>query len=256
MKSLYISCFLLCCAVLPAQATGIGLIESWEVGEVRQEVGLFQSSSDWEPQEADFNAGAAIQNSIYGQGEYGINEGLAAYFRLGVADLVLEKAVLPILLTDVTSDMEGELRPWGGIGVKGVIGGGRPLSLGYFVDGRYFANYSDEKTTVVGGTPVRLEMTLKEYWSAEAGLPLQLKFYGCGLFVGPVVTISSAKLEVSATALGVTDTTDSVFREKSPIGVMAGLAIPLGTMGRVSIEGRFGNTSAWGAVINFAQFDF
>lgn len=255
MKSLCLACLFFFVAI-PAYATGIGFIEPWEAGEIRQEFGLFQSSSDWEPQEADFNAAMATQRLIYAQAEYGINKGLAVYFRLGAADLVLEKAAIPILITDVASDMEGDIQPWGGLGLKGVVGGGERFSLGYFLDGRYFGNFSDEKTAVVGGTPVQLEMELKEYWSVQAGIPVQLKLFGWGFFAGPVVSLSNANLELTATGAGVTDTASSVYHEESPIGVMAGLAIPLGALGRVSLEGRFGNTNAWGAVINFSQFDF
>lgn len=239
-----------------ALAAGIGVIvPSYQAGDLRQEIGGFRQELDWDSDNSSVADGVAIQNAAYLQADFALDRRWSAFFRLGAADLVLEDAAPPDYAA-VGRNLEGDVQVWGGAGLKGVLlGAGRVLSLGLFLEGRYFGPYSDEKTILVAGQPVRLELNLDKYWAVQAALPLQVDLKAVTLYAGPLLNVGSAELELTATALGVSDTATAAYTPSSPLTAIAGIALPLGDS-RLCFDARVGGGMEFGLLLNFSRLIF
>lgn len=236
-------------------AAGVGTIEpSLGSGDIRQEVGLFRQELEWESDNADIAAGNVVQNAAYLQVDYAIEKRWTAFFRIGAADLVIED-VAPPDYAGVGRDLEGNFQIWGGGGVKGIlVGANRPLSVGLFVEGRYYGPYSDEKQVTVLGQSVDLELRLDKYWAVQAALPVQLNLSRVTLYAGPLLSVSNAELELEESALGLSERVTAVYTESSPLGAVAGVAFKFGDAARLCLDTRVGNGTSIGVMLNFAQF--
>lgn len=237
-----------------AYAAGVGTIEpTLGFGEIRQEIGAFRQELEWESDNADVPMGNVVQNAAYLQAEYALDRHWIAFFRIGAADLVIED-VAPPDYAGVGRDLEGDFQLWGGGGIKGIlVGANRPLSLGLFVEGRYFGPYSDDKSITVLGEPVKLEMNLDTYWAVQAALPLQLNLSAITIYAGPLLSLSNAELELTASGLGVSDTATATYTEASPFGAVAGAAFKFGDAARLCFDTRVGNGNGFGILLNFAR---
>lgn len=208
------------------------------VDDYRQEIGVYHQELDLEAQDAGFPDLELTQNRVYLQMEVPADEALVLYVRLGAAGIELEGAEAAGIPSDTFDD---RYRPWGGVGLKGVLGTNPYVNLGYFVEGSYYARFDDQ----VAGTSIELE----KFWDATAGVALQLQYQGIGLYAGPVAYVSRAELTIGSGSAAIA----SDYRGDAN-GVRAGMKIPLGTMMYLTLDGVFGDRTAWGGTLNFAGF--
>lgn len=212
------------------------------VDEYRQEIGFYHSEADLEAQDESYSDLTLKQNSLYFQIEYPVEESLSLYARLGAANADLTVDV-PRTVT-LAETFEGKYRPWGGVGLKATLGTNPNVNLAWFIEGNYYARYSDQIDT--------LKLEFEKYWDVTAGLALQLQFKGVGAYVGPVGYFSNAALQVTDTTTGVRD---SGFYRNETQGIRAGVKFPFSSLAYLSLDGIFGDRTVVGGCLNIVGFD-
>lgn len=198
------------------------------VDAYRQEIGFYQAEVDLEARDATLPDETLKQSGLYLQVELPFEETAAYYVRLGAAKLKLEQST-------GESFNDKRYRPWGGVGVKGVLGTNPVVNLGYFVEGSYYSRYKSD------------DFIFDKYWDATAGVALQAQYKGFGAYVGPVSYYSNAELEIGSGATA----TSNYYRGKA-LGVRAGVKIPCGSIAYLSLDGTFGDCTVLGGSLNLA----
>ncbi|HBA39861.1 MAG TPA: hypothetical protein DCZ05_09005 [Deltaproteobacteria bacterium] len=159
-------------------------------GKVSIGVGYFHSSGKLNAENSSdlFIAQHKIQqNQPYLQAGYGFIKNWEAYLRVGGADLEVENAFsFDSSLSRSNTSRKG-LRPFGTLGVKGLLYDGFYFGLGPFFQGSIFSSYEDKKTRV---RPSGLccnsdEVKIKNPWDVNFGIGVQTKLYGVTLYGGP-----------------------------------------------------------------------
>lgn len=202
------------------------------VDELRQEVGFFSTEVDLE---AKGSAGADLtskQVGAYVQAEFPLLDAAAFYVRLGGSSLQLDT------LSGSTTVFDSGYRPFGGAGVKWVLGSNPLANLGCFAEGNYYARFKDE----VGGVKYEYEGA----WELTAGVALQLQYDGVGIYAGPVGYLSRGELESN-------DGTSTTSLDYKGVGqaFRGGIMIPFGSLAYLTLDGTFGDRQGWGASLNF-----
>lgn len=254
MRLLHITIFLFFSVVTTTWASGVGaIVRTGADAETRQEIGFFRQEIEWTLDSSDISSTTATQNMVYLQVDYLLDHNWTAFFRVGAADLLME-SVAPPDFAEVGRDLEGDVQAWGGIGLKGLLmGGGKPLGLGVFAEGRYFGPYEDDKSIIRNGNLADMKMEVNKYWAAQVGLPLQLRLPGFAVYTGPHVAASGAELELTTSGLGAVDHVLLTCNEDPSVGIVAGASLLIGNSARISIDGRFGGGStSWGILFNFS----
>ena len=161
------------------------------------------------------------QNEVYIQAGLGIFDGLEIYLQGGAADLTVDH------LFD-SGNYEDGFRPFGAVGIKGLLARHSPISIGYFAQGSYFSNYKD--TGRVGGNQVRFD--IKKDYGINGGLMLQATLEGAVLYGGPLFYSRGADLD---TTVGTQSYTYS-FEEQGNFGGVLGVRWRLNNGVHIDLE--------------------
>lgn len=226
MKNLFgvvLACLLF--TATPALAVTFGPAQpTAEKGQMTFGVGLFSYNADWES--SQFTGDLGAKQTRYGvQLNRGLTDNWEIYLRAGTADLEVEDAF-------VTDDFEGDFKPFGTLGVKGLVHQGPMLNVGLFAEGSYFAQTDDKGTMTIGNTSQSVRIEFEDSWEANVGLSFEGEVEGAQLYGGPFLTAREG--DVWSTITGKTDN----FEEVDNLGLFAGVRWALKNGVQIDLEGQ------------------
>jgi hypothetical protein len=219
-------------------------------GKISLGLGYSYYSAKWKPKDTeDWIEGKIKQNQTYIRGSYSFIKNWEAYLGIGGADIKVKDT----FDFDNPQDFKDSLKPFGTIGVKGVFNITPSLGIGpFFQASLLFSDYKDEKTGDILGIPVSETLKYKKPWDVNLGIGFQGKIGDVILYGGPVVYWNRAKVEAEATALGITVTDSTTYKEKNNVGGFAGLRLSLGKGFNVEVEGQLKSRFSMGGSLVYS----
>jgi len=217
-------------------------------GKISLGLGYSYYSAKWKPKDTEnWDKAKVTQNQAFIRGSYCFIKNWEAYLGIGGADIKVNDA----FDFNSSEDFKDSLKPFGTIGVKGVFNITPELGVGpFFQASLLFSDYKDEKTGTVFGIPVSATLKYKNPWDINLGVGFQCKLENVILYAGPFAYWTRAKVEAEATALGITLTDSTTYKEKNNVGGFAGLRLPLGKGFNVEVEGQLKSRfSAGGSLV-------
>jgi hypothetical protein len=204
-------------------------------GNVSLGLGYSYYSAKWKPKDrGDWAEAKATQNQVYIRGSYSFIKNWEAYLGFGAADIKVKDA----FDFDNPQDFKDSLKPFGTIGVKGVFNISPTFGIGPFLQASLFSDHKDGKSGTVLGIPVSETLKFKNPWEIDLGIGFQAKVGDAILYGGPVVYWSRARVELEATAHGITLSDSTTYKEKNNVGGFAGLRFSLGSGLNFEVEGQ------------------
>jgi hypothetical protein len=205
-------------------------------GKVSLGLGYSYYSAKWKPKDTEeWIKGKVNQNQAYIRGSYSFIKNWEAYLGFRGADI----KVKDVFDFDSPEDFKDSLKPFGTIGVKGIFNINSIFGIGPFLQASLvFSDYKDEKTGTVLGIPVSATLKYKDPWEVNLGIGFQAKIGEVILYGGPVIYWNRTKVEAEATALGITVSDSTTYKEKNNIGGFAGMRFSLGKGFNFEVEGQ------------------
>lgn len=227
-------------------------------GKVALGVGYFYSSAKLKPKNTeDWEEGKINQNQAYLQLSYGIIKNWEAYLRVGGADLKVKNAITD---SDITNsgpkDFKDGLKPFGTLGIKGLLYESQSFGIGPFVQATLYSSYKDEWTySELGWSDSgTLKAKYKNPRDINLGVSAQAKIGGVILYGGPVAYWYKAKAEVDVQNLttGTSGSDSTTYKEKNNVGGFAGVRLPLGKGLSIEVEGQMKSRFSFGGALTYS----
>jgi hypothetical protein len=158
-------------------------------------------------------------------------------------------------VTFASSEWQSDWKPFGTLGLKGYYPFNKEFGVGAFVQGSYvFGDLEDSTTATVSGVPVTVSAKIKNMWEAAVGFAFQVTLPAdVKLYAGPYVYYEEGKVQASATALGITITSDEgTYKNKTNYGGFLGIDVPVTKAVHVNIEGQYSESFALGGSLSFS----
>ncbi|MFZ3122682.1 MAG: hypothetical protein WA104_04870 [Thermodesulfovibrionales bacterium] len=226
-------------------------------GKTALGIGYFHYSAKSKPKDTvNWEEGKSTQNQAYLQLGYGFTKNWEAYFRVGGADTKTKEAFLTSAddpnAAGFKSDFKDGYKPFGTIGVKGVFNVTPSFGIGPFLQASLSSSYKDSTSGTYLGVPMTQEMKVKKPREINLGVGLQGKIGDVIIYGGPVAYWTRAKVEISATALGITATASTTYKEKNNIGGFAGVRVPLSKGLSLEVEGQMKSRFSMGGALTYS----
>lgn len=205
-------------------------------GKISLGLGYSYYSAKWKSKDTeDWIESKVKQNQAYIQASYGFIKNSEIYLGIGGADIKAKDA----FDFNNPQDFKDSSKPFGTIGIKGIFNITPSLGIGPFLQATLlFSDYKDEKTGDISGIPVSATLKYKKPWDVNLGIGFQTKIGDTVLYAGPFAYWTRAKVEAEATALGITVTDSTTYKEKNNLGGFAGFRLPLGKGFNLEVEGQ------------------
>jgi len=193
------------------------------------------------------------QKEAYLNAEYSPARNIAVYAKLGGADMKIKNA---FGLNGNDYDFKDGMKPFGTLGVKGMVDMTNSFGVGLFVQGSLYGKYKDVSTDTSMGTVDQVKSEHKSTWAVDIGIPVQYKFSGSDivLYGGPVVYWYKTKSVSQFFTNGVS--TSSIFtgylKEKNNVGAFVGGRIPISKGISLVVEGQMKSMFSLGSMVSFA----
>jgi hypothetical protein len=168
----------------------------------------------------------AEQTQAYTQLGVSLTDNFEIYLQGGAADLQLE------------AFDEGYV-PFGSLGFKLLFSDSKPVNIGFFAQGSYFADY--EGPGFAGGP----ELTFTKNWEANGGLVLQTVLEGAILYGGPIFYARQGDVEITTT------NTTSSYEEQGNFGGFVGIRWPIKSGINIDIEAQYKTNFSGGGALHF-----
>lgn len=223
----------------------------------RPDGGLHTAIGYWRYEDKFKDGGDYVlkQNQLYTHAGYGARDLWEVYGRLGVADMKLENAFSP---TDaLTSASRSDLNDtwnnfFGTLGGKLFYPYGKIFGVGAFLQGTYFFNYfSDGVSGTRAGGPYTAGLKIKNMWDLNFGIGGQMAVADTKFYLGPYFHHAEANASPAPAMTGLQFASDTTIKNKSSVGVFAGIDAPLGRGFRFNIEAHYCEELSIGAGISF-----
>lgn len=224
---------------------------------VSQEIGGGIRNFRLEPEtDSGFDPGDLSMQQLYLQAGYGFVEDGEFYLRAGVAMMTLDHA---FSVRDAA--LEGEGAPFAGLGVRGTLFRTPWLDVGGFLQGNYYGEFVAEQDADLslsdgGSVTVHETVTLSALWEANAALSAEIKLRNLRLYAGPVYHYLHGLLQTEASALGVSDLNEAIYRGDSTLGIFAGLSVTLLPGAVVTAEMQSGAETSYSLAVTFQSFNY
>lgn len=217
-------------------------------GHFSMGIGYFFSDDDFSPKNTAFRNARTQQNQIFIQGNYGFIEGGEVYLRGGAADAEIERIFLD------NSDFNDDFKPFGTLGVRLSNPLNSIFSVGTFLQGSLYSNYSDE--TTVPGILVKEKYETKNLpWEIILGAGLQARIHETTLlYAGPMFYLERFDMKRTMTSIidNITVEESSRYKERNNIGAFLGLRFSLGKQFHVEVEGQMKRRASAGGSITYS----
>jgi hypothetical protein len=206
-----------------------------EEGRVNLGIGYSSGSTKWEPENRDWLESKIEQNHAYLEGAYGLMKNVEGYLRLGVADAKAKNA----FLFDSLRDFEDSDKPFGTVGVKGILYSDHAFTWGPFIQGSLYSTYEDKRSGTMSGTPVTAEIKIKNPWEVNLGIAVQTNIGENTLYGGPFLYKTRAEMEGEAGTFGIGSSGSTFYEEKDVFGGFLGLRFLFGNGFNGGIEAQY-----------------
>lgn len=225
---------------------------SKEAGGLNTAIGYFYSEDTFKSD----NDYVIRQNSIYSQVAYGGNNIWEIYGRIGVADMKIPGAFnsTDALTTSSKPDFAENWKFFGTLGAKGFYPVSKIFGIGTFIQGTYhFSNYTDSVSGSNNGMAYIADLKIKNLWDVYFGMGFQITApLSIKLYAGPYVYYAEARTAPDAVIPGVEFAAgNSSIRNKSIVGGVGGVDIPLFKGFHLNVEGRYAAKFSAGAAIGY-----
>jgi hypothetical protein len=204
--------------------------------------GYFYNADKWELK-TNLKEYKFSQNQIYLQLGVTLNN-MEFYIRGGGADLAFENAF-------GTGDFDDDFRPFGTIGVKGLIDINSYFDIGLFAQGSLYSTFKSQATGLIGGVSATQEIEIKDLTEGYVGLMLQCKVSNVRVYGGPFLYLTHANVEAAVTALGVRTSSSNSFKEPNNFGGALGIKIPVSQGINIEFEGQYRQAFSGGGCITY-----
>ena len=229
-------------------------------GKVSLGLGYFYSSAKFKPKNTeDWEEEKISQNQTYLQIGYGFTKNWEAYLRVGGADLKVKNIIDdPDMTNSGPKDFKDGLKPFGTLGVKGVIyeSDNKSFGIGPFVQATLYSSYKDEWTLNELGWSDQgyAKAKIKNPSEINLGVSAQVKIGEILLYGGPVAYWYKVKGEFDAQNLtsGESGSDSTTYKEKNNIGGFAGVRIPLSKSLNLEVEGQYKSEFSMGGALTYA----
>jgi hypothetical protein len=233
----------------------------------------FRYSQEWSP-EGDNESFKSIQNQFSANFMYNINDKIELKLGLGMADFNGEdifEATSPFTGETVTEDFEGDYKPFGTIGVKGVAYQEGIFSVGPFAQFSMYSNYEKDKSwsDSYSDSYVDCQASLKETIKIKDQYDLTLGLTGqadvlksdnmsASIYAGPYYRLARAKGEVTDAYSADLDSyfgslsesySESIsvdLENKDEFGFFIGTSVNVGYGVSINGEGQFSSEPSYG----------
>ena len=229
-------------------------------GKASLGIGYFYSSAKYKPKDTvNFREFKGTQNQAYLQLGYGFVKNAEVYLRVGGADAKVKNAITdPDITNSGPKDFKDGLKPFGTLGVKGIIyeSDNKSFGIGPFIQASLYSSYKDEWTfSELGWSDSGyLKLKVKKPWDINLGISAQAKIGEVILYGGPVAYWNKAKAEAEAKNLttGNSDSASTTIKEKNNVGGFAGIRIPLSKGLNLEVEGQLKSRFSMGGALTYA----
>lgn len=223
----------------------------------RKDGGLHTAVGYWHYEDKFKDGGDYLlkQNQIYTHAGYGARDLWEIYGRLGAADMKLENAFSPSAgattvshtnLNDTWNNFFGTL------GGKLFYPYNQIFGVGAFLQGTYYINYfSDGVSGTRGGAPYNAGLKIKNMWDLDFGVGGQMSVAETRFYLGPYFHHAEANASPAPAVTGLQFASDTTIKNKSSVGVFAGIDAPLGRGFRFNIEAHYCEELSIGAGVSF-----
>jgi hypothetical protein len=162
-------------------------------------------------------------------------EQIQAYAQLGVSLTDNFELYLQGGAADLQGDSfdEGYV-PFGSLGFKLLFSDNKPVNIGLFAQGSYFADYE-----------VSSSQNLTKNWEADGGLVLQTELEGAILYGGPIFFARQGDVENSSAG------TTGTYEEQGNFGGFLGIRWPLKSGINIDVEAQYKTEFSGGGAIHF-----
>lgn len=205
-------------------------------------LGYFYFSDKWEAEDSGWEDIKLKQHRVYLQAAYGFMEDWEVYLRIGGADMKADD-----VFTLGESEFDGDMKPFGTVGLRGAMEITPAISIGPFVQISRYSDYDDKRSSSftllsdlsdpalgvilpAGTYTVSEQLDIKDAWDVSAGVGIQGNIGKATLYAGPFLYWSRAEVEETLILTGPLSGTlraSTDYESKSNIGGFAGVRIPL-----------------------------
>ena len=232
-------------------------------GKVSLGVGYFYYSAKSKPkdkymdEDLSWPENKSTSNQAYLQLGYGFTKNWETYLRVGGADLKIKDAITESDFTNSgPKDFKDGLKPFGTLGIKGLLYESRSFGIGPFLQASLSSSYKDEWTLNELGWSDQgyVKVKFKKPWEVNLGVGLQGKIGETIIYGGPVAYWTRSKVELSAANLdtGNTYSASTTYKEKNNIGGFAGVRVPLGKGLSLEVEGQMKSKFSMGGALTYS----
>ncbi|MFH1014895.1 MAG: hypothetical protein V1762_03130 [Nitrospirota bacterium] len=227
-------------------------------GKVALGLGYFYSSAKVKPNNtADWKEEKISQNQTYLQLSYGVIKRWEVYLRAGGADLKVKNILDdPNITNSGPKDFKDGLKPFGTLGVKGLLYENQSFGIGPFVQATLYSSYKDEWTLNELGWSDQgyVKAKIKKPSEINLGIGLQGKIGEAIIYGGPVAYWTKIKVEgeVANITVGYAESVSTTFKEKNNVGGFAGVRLPLGKGLNFEVEGQYKSRFSMGGALTYS----
>ncbi|MFW6115134.1 MAG: hypothetical protein ACOC6E_02425 [Thermodesulfobacteriota bacterium] len=147
-------------------------------------------------------------------------------------------------------DFDDDFRPFGTIGVKGLIDLEPYFEIGLFAQGSVYSTFKDQDTVLVGGVPVTQQIKIKDFTEIYAGLLLQRKINNICIYGGPFLYWTEADVEVSILEMPLSGS--DTFEEPNNFGGAVGIKIPVSQTINIELEAQYRQAFSGGGSFTYS----
>ena len=244
MRKALVTIFLLTMMGGMAWAGPFGPVESTlQPGQFSVGLGGFYSDMKWKSRLAvsGVTLGDVTTKSFqeFLQASIGVAPGWEIYGRVGGASMKMN---------DNTFTYNDAMRVYGGLGAKGLFWSDKTYGIGAFAQGNMYSDHKGHDMGIVAGNGVFVQGELKSQYDVAAGLIGQMKLQSATLYLGPFWYYGHAKLSVAALNIGASGS--DTLKEKTSVGGVLGVGIPLTKAIDLSVEAQVRDRVSGGAVFS------
>lgn len=198
-------------------------------------VGYFYSESKMKSS----NIGDLVFKSsqVYLQGSYSFVRNWEVYGRIGGANM-----------KEQVSNFDDSMKVFGSLGVRGLLYNDGLFSVGPFIQGNMYSNYSDTVTS--GGATGRF--TVENPWDGSVGLATQIKKDNFSVYYGPFAYIARNEVKVEAPFGNLLANGSATLKEKQNLGVFLGINAVAIKDFNIGIEGQYTGRFSVGGMANYS----
>ncbi len=218
-------------------------------GKVALTLGYTYYDSKWNS--SDFKNDVKIsQNRIFIQGSYSFVKDWEGYARFGMADFKSKDFWEDYSGWTDAGDMTDGFKPYGTIGIRGLLYNNGIFGIGPFAQGTY--HFGEYKDTLFFDANNNATVKIENMWDITAGVAAQVKVANIiTIYGGPFVYWTGARAKSEGMDAGNPFSDSYKPEEKNNVGGFLGVRVPITKGVSFNVEGQMKSQVSVGASLSY-----